>query len=132
MVYIRQYVRCGKRSCTSCPHGPYWYGYAYDRHGKRMRSWYVGKQLPDDPAARTAQEMEACSTDTSRFDALLKKRTCTWQLAAECLGVCWPIGKAALNSKYRELAKKHHPDHGGDAAAFKHVAAAWSYLHALN
>lgn len=40
----QQTVRCGKKGCTSCPHGPYWY--AYWREDGRMRSRYVGKDLP--------------------------------------------------------------------------------------
>lgn len=39
----RQWVRCGKESCSKCPHGPYWY--AYWREGGRRRSRYVGKLL---------------------------------------------------------------------------------------
>ena len=42
--FRQQTVRCGKKGCTSCPHGPYWY--AYWREDGRMRSRYVGKQLP--------------------------------------------------------------------------------------
>ena len=42
----RQMVRCGKESCTRCPHGPYWY--AYWREDGRRRSRYVGK-LEDEP-----------------------------------------------------------------------------------
>ena len=37
----RQMVKCGKDSCTQCPHGPYWYAYWWEK-GKR-RSRYVGK-----------------------------------------------------------------------------------------
>ena len=45
-VTLRQEtVRCGKKGCTRCPHGPYWY--AYWREGGKMRSRYVGKELPD-------------------------------------------------------------------------------------
>lgn len=36
-----QWVRCGKESCTRCPHGPYWY--AYWREDGRRHSRYVGK-----------------------------------------------------------------------------------------
>ena len=42
----QQHVRCGKQSCTSCPHGPYWYAY-WTEEGKR-RSRYIGK-LDDIP-----------------------------------------------------------------------------------
>lgn len=42
--FRQELVRCGKKGCTRCPHGPYWY--AYWREGGRMRSRYVGKTLP--------------------------------------------------------------------------------------
>ena len=49
--YRRQWVRCGKKGCTTCPHGPYWYGYW--RESGRLRSRYVGKELPDEAAPST-------------------------------------------------------------------------------
>lgn len=45
VTYRQQRVRCGKRGCTRCPHGPYWY--AYWREGGRLRSRYVGKTPPE-------------------------------------------------------------------------------------
>ena len=48
-VSLRQkLVRCGKASCTACPHGPYWYAYWHE-DGKR-KSRYVGKLLDDEGA----------------------------------------------------------------------------------
>ena len=44
----KQLVRCGKASCTRCPHGPYWYAY-WTEDGRR-RSRYLGK-LDDIPEA---------------------------------------------------------------------------------
>ena len=44
--YQLKRVRCGKRKCNSCPHGPYWY-FAW-REGARMKWKYVGKKLPAD------------------------------------------------------------------------------------
>jgi len=41
-----QMVRCGKRGCTKCPHGPYWYAY-WTEEGKR-RSRYVGRLLDEE------------------------------------------------------------------------------------
>lgn len=41
----QQMVRCGKESCTRCPHGPYWYAY-WSENGRR-RSRYVGKLEPE-------------------------------------------------------------------------------------
>lgn len=45
VTYRRQNVRCGKRGCTRCPHGPYWY--AYWREDGRLRSRYIGRRLPE-------------------------------------------------------------------------------------
>ncbi|MCZ6455623.1 MAG: hypothetical protein O6853_01430 [Actinobacteria bacterium] len=42
----QQMVRCGKRGCTKCPHGPYWYAY-WTENGKR-RSRYVGRLLDEE------------------------------------------------------------------------------------
>lgn len=41
-----QMVRCGKSTCGTCPHGPYWY--AYWTEGGRRRSRYLGKIRPED------------------------------------------------------------------------------------
>lgn len=46
VTYRLERVKCGKAACTSCPHGPYWY--AYFREGDRLRSRYIGRELPDD------------------------------------------------------------------------------------
>jgi hypothetical protein len=45
VTYRLEQVRCGKEGCTRCPHGPYWY--AYWREEGRLRSRYIGKQLPE-------------------------------------------------------------------------------------
>lgn len=44
--YRQEMVRCGRENCSRCPHGPYWY--AYWREEGRMRSRYIGKELPED------------------------------------------------------------------------------------
>jgi hypothetical protein len=44
VTYRQEQVRCGRKNCARCPHGPYWY--AYWREGGRLRSRYIGKQLP--------------------------------------------------------------------------------------
>ncbi len=53
----QQEVRCGKATCTTCPHGPYWYAY-WSEEGRR-RSRYLGK-LDDVP--------EALDTDATGVD----------------------------------------------------------------
>jgi hypothetical protein len=47
ITFRQETVRCGRPNCTRCPHGPYWY--AYWREGGRLRSRYIGKQLPARP-----------------------------------------------------------------------------------
>jgi hypothetical protein len=42
----RQAVKCGKQSCTRCPHGPYWYAY-WTEDGRR-RSRYIGRLLEEE------------------------------------------------------------------------------------
>ena len=49
VTYRLEGVRCGKDGCKSCPHGPYWY--AYYREGGKLRSRYIGRELPDDVRA---------------------------------------------------------------------------------
>lgn len=46
VTYRLESVRCGKPGCRSCPHGPYWY--AYYRDGGKLRSRYIGRELPED------------------------------------------------------------------------------------
>jgi hypothetical protein len=45
VTYRQEPVRCGRANCTRCPHGPYWY--AYWREDGRLRSRYIGKELPE-------------------------------------------------------------------------------------
>ena len=49
VTYRLESVRCGKPGCTTCPHGPYWY--AYFREGNKLRSRYIGRDLPADVQA---------------------------------------------------------------------------------
>ena len=49
VTYRQEMVRCGRDNCGRCPHGPYWY--AYWREGGRVRSRYIGKQLPQPEGA---------------------------------------------------------------------------------
>ena len=49
VTYRLESVRCGKEGCRSCPHGPYWY--AYYRDGEKLKSRYIGRDLPDDVRA---------------------------------------------------------------------------------
>jgi hypothetical protein len=42
----KQMIKCGKQSCTTCPHGPYWYAYWWEKG--RRRSRYVGRLLHEE------------------------------------------------------------------------------------
>ena len=50
VTYRLETVKCGKEGCRTCPHGPYWY--AYYREGDKLKSRYIGRELPAD--VRTA------------------------------------------------------------------------------
>ena len=43
--YRTKSIKCGKESCNSCPHGPYWYA-EWTEDGKR-KTKYLGKDLTD-------------------------------------------------------------------------------------
>ncbi len=45
VTYRLESVKCGKPGCTKCPHGPYWY--AYWREEGKVRSRYIGPELPE-------------------------------------------------------------------------------------
>ncbi len=47
VTYQQEMVRCGKETCSTCPHGPYWY--AYWKEDGRTRSRYIGRHLPGQP-----------------------------------------------------------------------------------
>lgn len=47
VTYRQEEVRCGKDTCSACPHGPYWY--AYWKEDGRTRSQYIGRHLPGEP-----------------------------------------------------------------------------------
>jgi hypothetical protein len=49
VTYRLEDVRCGKPGCSRCPHGPYWY--AYYREDGKLRSRYIGRELPPAAAA---------------------------------------------------------------------------------
>lgn len=42
--YRQEMVKCGKKTCRRCPHGPYWYAYHYLMIF--MKKTYVGHYLP--------------------------------------------------------------------------------------
>ena len=61
VTYRLETVRCGKEGCRTCPHGPYWY--AYYREGDKLRSRYIGRELPSDVRAVVAEGRMSGSGD---------------------------------------------------------------------
>ena len=53
VTYRLESVKCGKPGCKTCPHGPYWYAY-YREQGK-LKSRYIGRELPADVQAVLAE-----------------------------------------------------------------------------
>jgi len=43
LFYRLEWVRCGRKNCTRCPHGPYWY--VYGRRKGKPFCRYIGKAL---------------------------------------------------------------------------------------
>lgn len=124
-TYRCEYVRCGKRNCRSCPHGPYWY--AYWKESGRTRSRYVGKKAPRDPR----QSPDAPAGERKRphpWDKILNKQTASLKLACEILGVPTNVSQDEATRVYRRKSLEYHPDRGGEARDFAWLSAAWSYL----
>lgn len=43
ITYQNAKVPCGKKRCTTCPHGPYWYARVW--HGDKRTRVYIGKEF---------------------------------------------------------------------------------------
>ena len=48
--------------------------------------------------------------------------------ALEALGLHWGATSDAVKAAHRRLVKRHHPDMGGDAEAFRRINAAYQWL----
>jgi len=117
-TFRAEYVKCGKPTCGSCPHGPYWYGYQ-KRKGK-LHKRYIGKVDPHGPG----KEKKAAEP----WEAILNERTASASLAWTILGMSPTTSKAAVTKKLRALAMEHHPDRGGNTRTMQCILAAYSYL----
>lgn len=120
--YQREWVKCGKKGCKKCPHGPYWY--AYWREGSKIRKKYIGKTKPDG-----ATDNEQTSIP-HRWDAIFDARKATVLLAAEILGFDGGCTLDEARKAWRELVWKAHPDRGGDSTYIRHYNSAWEHIRA--
>lgn len=121
-TFRQEYVRCGKSTCKTCPHGPYWY--EYWREGARVRKRYVGRTRPGGQAAEPRVAV------LKEWEAINCKRTASMGLACRILGIDVTQEKRVAYSLWAKIAMQHHPDRGGDEALFKLYNAAWSYYRA--
>ncbi|MGI9015615.1 MAG: DUF6788 family protein [Euzebya sp.] len=61
--YQQKSVRCGKSTCTTCPHGPYWYAHWSEEGRKRSR--YIGGELPAE-VRRKLEKMDGLRTPSAQ------------------------------------------------------------------
>lgn len=57
-IYSLAWTSCGKKNCSRCPHGPYWYVHGVTQTGKQWKR-YIGKQLSQDDETRIAAALKA-------------------------------------------------------------------------
>jgi hypothetical protein len=107
-----QWIRCGKRACRSCPHGPYWYAFWWDADRQRMRSGYVGKFLPREETREQEREQrrEGHVEVGDPFDFLGITRSTTRDEATRA---------------YKRRMVRVHPDKGGTHTEAVAVNLAW-------
>ena len=114
-------MKCGKKSCKGCPHGPYWYGFNH-RKGKTT-SKYFGKTDPREQAPEAAaRPLHA------HWEDIFNRNTASRHLALEIMGLPRNAETSSIKMKYKTLSMLHHPDRGGDHKMMTYVNAAYSYL----
>lgn len=126
MSFQCEYVRCGKRACRSCPHGPYWY--EYWREGPKIRKRYRGKKRPQfDHDGRRAFKR----ADVEQLDDILDRRRASLGLALKLLGFAAVPTLDELKTRWRKLSMELHPDRQtGDEKRFTRASAAYTFVKA--
>lgn len=124
-TYQCEYVRCGKKSCSACPHGPYWYGYR--RRDGLLRKKYFGREDPRGACKRPPEERPADWDYDDIFDANLAG----WPLAFRILGVPAEATDGEVREAYRRMCLEHHPDRGGLQKRMQQVQAAYALIKRL-
>jgi len=112
-TYRSEYIKCGKKDCKSCPHGPYWY--RYYREAKKLHKQYVGKCLPGNDT-RTPDLPHTCRIVITLSDALD-----VFGLKALCNG-------REMRDRFNMLARLHHPHESGSNQRIKDVNLAWEII----
>lgn len=69
-----------------------------------------------------------------RFKKVNNRNKQTWKKAAKAFGVragkLKKMSKDEIKKRYREMAKKYHPDHGGDEEKFRNLHEAYEFAYA--
>lgn len=89
VTYRLERRTCGKARCRKCRaggpdagHGPYWYAYwhiAMPTGGKKLKSGYLGKTLPQNAAAQQGEGSSPGEHETVRALALARDRCRTYR-----------------------------------------------------
>lgn len=119
-TFRQEHVKCGRKGCKKCPHGPYWY--AYHREGGKLKKRYVGKDLPKKNEAPPPPPPPHPWDEIKRVDCR------DILLACEILGVNQHDDRETVRKKYYYLSMKQHPDRGGCEVDFKRSSAAWEVI----
>jgi DnaJ domain len=118
-----EYIKCGKKGCKSCPHGPYWYG--YQRIKGKLHKKYYGKVDPRDKAREREKR------ETHPYDDIFLKSKATLEIAYRILGIEKGMMLQDIKKLFRKMSMQHHPDRGGDEQLYKRIVAAWSYIQSV-
>jgi hypothetical protein len=120
ITYRQEMIKCGKKNCKRCPHGPYWYSY-WTENGK-LKKKYLGKHKDARP------EAPAKEAKTHVFDAIFRRGTATEPLAKLILGIPMHSGIAEWQACFKKATLASHPDRGGSTEQMQRVQAAWQFL----
>lgn len=118
--YRNEFVKCGRKGCRKCPHGPYWYCYWYE--GKRLRKKYIGKNFKPEEK----DNGEPCPQNP--LDAIFDKGKATLRVAKSILELTDDFSMEACRRVYRKLSLENHPDRGGDTKKQARINAAFEFM----
>lgn len=99
-----------------------------ERRERREQSYQRAKQNARERKQASSEQPKAEQPKTSTSPIFKFERTLVSALAIFDLPEIRNVSKRELISKYRELAKLHHPDHGGQHENMIAINLAFDYL----
>lgn len=113
---VLESVKCGRKGCKKCPHGPYWY--AYRKENGKTKKRYVGKVKPE-----TFTDLEALERQ------LLEGKTCPRWFLCEVLGVLEKDSFTTIRKAYRKMVREYCPHSGAyNPMRYERARLAWDQL----